>query len=189
MRQVLISGGLIAPLALDTFALAAALGVAGLTGRDRLRVTLIFTAFEAGMPIVGILVGRAVGGLIGGWADYIAIGVLVVAGLLLLLPSRNEDAETRRLNLLAHARGLAVLGLGLSISLDELTIGLSAGLIGLSILTTVIWIGLQALVATQVGLRFGARLGESVRERAEWAAGAMLILLAIVLVALKLTGV
>jgi hypothetical protein len=42
VRQVLIAAGLLLPLALDTFALAAALGMAGLQGRDRLRVMLVF---------------------------------------------------------------------------------------------------------------------------------------------------
>jgi hypothetical protein len=42
VRQVVIAAGLLLPLALDTFALAAALGMAGLQGRDRLRVMLVF---------------------------------------------------------------------------------------------------------------------------------------------------
>ena len=66
MRQLLISAGLLLPLALDTFALAAALGVAGLENRDRLRVALVFTVFEAGMPIAGLLVGSVAGSFIGG---------------------------------------------------------------------------------------------------------------------------
>ena len=189
MRDILTAAGLLLPLALDTFALAAALGMAGLEARDRLRVTLVFTAFEAGMPIVGMLFGRAAGALIGGWAGYLGIGFLFVAGALLLRPGQDEAEETRRLRLLGHARGLAILDLGLSISVDELTIGLSAGLLGLSILLTVAWIGIQAFVATQVGLRLGARLGEEVRERAEWIAGVGLILVALVLLVLRLLRV
>ena len=53
-------------------------------------------------------------------------------GLLLLRPGKDEDGEERRLRLLAHARGLAILDLGLGISVDELTIGLSAGLLALA---------------------------------------------------------
>ena len=68
MRQLLIAAGLLLPLGLDTFALAAALGMAGLDKRDRLRVTLVFTAFEAGMPIAGMLIGRAAGAFLGTWA-------------------------------------------------------------------------------------------------------------------------
>jgi manganese efflux pump family protein len=189
LRNLLTAAGLLLPLALDTFALAAALGMAGLEARDRLRVTLVFTAFEAGMPIVGMLIGRAAGALIGGWAGYLGIGFLFVAGALLLRPSQDEADESRKLRLLSHARGLAILDLGLSISVDELTIGLSAGLLGLSILLTVAWIGIQAFVATQVGLRLGARLGEQIRERAEWIAGVSLILVALVLLVLRLLKV
>lgn len=166
--------------------LAAALGVAGLAGRDRIRVTVVFTAFETLMPVIGIVAGRAAGQFLGDWAEYGGIAFLVVAGLLLLWPAKDEDAETRRLNLLTHARGWAVLGLGMSISIDELTIGLSAGLIGLSILTTVAWIAVQAVAATQLGLRLGSRLGEAARQRAEWTAGAMLIVVALILLGLRL---
>jgi putative Mn2+ efflux pump MntP len=189
LRDLLIAAGLLLPLAVDTFALAAALGMAGLEVRDRIRVTLVFTAFEAGMPIVGVLIGRAAGALIGGWAGYLGIGFLFAAGSLLLRPGQDGAGESRRLRLLSHARGLAILDLGLSISVDELTIGLSAGLLGFSILLTVLWIGVQAFVATQVGLRLGARLGEEVRERAEWIAGVALILVAVVLLVLKLTHI
>jgi putative Mn2+ efflux pump MntP len=185
LKGLLISAGLLLPLALDTFAIAAALGVAGLAGRDRLRVSLVFTAFEAGMPILGILIGRAAGGFLGAWAGYAGIAFLLVAGVLLLRPGKDESDEAQRLKLLAHARGVAIIDLGLSISIDELTVGLSAGLLGLSILLTVTWIAVQAFVATQVGLRVGARLGEEVRARAEWVAGAMLILVALVLLVLR----
>jgi manganese efflux pump family protein len=186
VRQVLIAAGLLLPLALDTFALAAALGLAGLEKRDRLRVALVFTAFEAGMPIAGILVGRVAGSLIGDWAGYGAIGFLLIAGFLLLRPGRDEEDEERRVKLLAHARGLAILDLGLSISVDELTVGLSAGLLGLSIALTVVWIAVQAFAAAQVGLRFGATLGEELRERSERVAGVALIAVALIVLGLKL---
>src|SRR5207244_8850392 len=89
---------------------------------------------------------------------------LFIAGFLLLRPGQREHDEERRVRLLAHARGLAIIDLGLSISVDELTVGLSAGLLGLSIALTVIWIAVQAFAAAQLGLRLGARLGEEVRD-------------------------
>jgi putative Mn2+ efflux pump MntP len=186
VRQVLLTAGLLLPLALDTFALAAALGVAGLEKQDRLRVSIVFTTFEAGMPIVGIALGRLIGGVLGTYAGYAGILFLFAAGIILLRPGRDEDDETKRLRLLAHARGLAIIDLGISISTDELTIGLSAGLLDLSIAVMVIWIAVQAFVAAQVGLRFGARVGEALRERSEQVAGVALILVAAVLLVLRL---
>jgi len=129
-----------------------------------------------------------VGGFLGQWAGYGGILFLLVAGVLLVRPGKDEDDEERRLRLLAHARGLAILDLGLSISVDELTVGLSAGLLGLPIALTVIWIAVQAFAAAQLGLRFGARIGEEVRERSEQVAGVALIAVALVLLALRLSG-
>ena len=93
MRQLLVTAGLLLPLALDTFALAAALGVAGLEKQDRLRVALVFTVFEAGMPIAGILVGRIAGNLIGACAGYGGIVFLFIAGFLLLRPGQDDAKE------------------------------------------------------------------------------------------------
>ncbi|HEX2646849.1 MAG TPA: manganese efflux pump [Candidatus Dormibacteraeota bacterium] len=185
MRQLLVTAGLLLPLGLDTFALAAALGVAGLEAKDRLRVSLVFSIFEAAMPIAGILAGRVIGNLLGTYAEYAGILFLFLAGLIFLRPGKDEDEDEQRLQLLARVRGPAVLGLGISISLDELTIGLSAGLLGLSIVVTVVWVTIQAFLATQVGLRFGALVGERLRERSEAAAGVALIAVALILLALK----
>src|SRR5207302_10696150 len=111
VRQLLVTAGLLLPLALDTFALAAALGVAGLEKQDRLRVALVFTVFEAGMPIACILVGRSVGNLIGAWAGYGGLVFLFIAGFLLLRPGPDAAQGPKVLRLLAHARGLAILDL------------------------------------------------------------------------------
>jgi len=67
------------PLGLDTFAVAAALGMAGLPHRQRFRVGMLFTCFEMGMPIVGLLIGAVAASLIGQLAD--AVAILVLAGL------------------------------------------------------------------------------------------------------------
>jgi putative Mn2+ efflux pump MntP len=173
----LILAGFILPLGLDTFALATALGIAGLPARERLRVTALFTGFELVMPLVGLLAGQGLGSLLGLIADYFAIALLAALGLYMLWPKREDDEE-QRLERLAGARNLAALGLGLSISLDELAIGFTLGLLRQPLPLVVLLIGLQALIVTQLGLRLGSRLGEKVREGAERVAGAVLVLLA-----------
>ena len=179
--------GLIVPLGLDTFAVAAALGIAGLRAADRVRVSALFTAFEMGMPLIGFVGGRLVGGIAGSLADYAAIAILIALGLYMLWP-RPEEAAAARVGLLARTRGLAALGLGVSISLDELAIGFTIGLLRLPIALVIVLIGLQTVLVTQVGLRLGARLGEGIREGAERVAGIALALLGIVLLAEKLLG-
>jgi len=177
--------GLIVPLGLDTFAVAAALGIAGLKKADRLRVTLLFTAFEVGMPLVGFFGGRLVGNMAGSAADYLAILVLIGLGVYMLWP-KKDDGEEERLDLLGRTRGLAAIGLGISISTDELAIGFTIGLLRFSILLILVLIGIQTFVATQLGIRLGARLGERIREGAERLAGVALAALGLILLVEKL---
>ena len=167
------------PLGLDTFALATALGVAGLPAAARARVTVLFTAFEMGMPLIGLLLGQALGVLLGRVTEYAAVALLAGLGVYLLWP-KDEEREDQRLERLARTRGIATVGLGLSISLDELAIGFTLGLLHQPLVLVIALIGLQALVVTQLGLRLGRRVGERVREGAEKLAGGILLGLAVV---------
>ena len=88
---------------------------------------------------------------------------------------------------IVSSRGLALLALGISISLDELAIGFSIGLAHLSVAAVVVAIALQALVAAQLGLAIGAKITERWRERAARVAGVALILLGAYLIAEQLT--
>jgi putative Mn2+ efflux pump MntP len=170
------------PLGLDSFAVAAALGAAGkLTARDRLRVSALFVVFEGGMPLIGLAAGAPLASAVGGVADYLAAGALTGMGLWMLLSGGDQD-EKRAVRLGA-AHGVALLGLGISISLDELAIGFSLGLARVPFPAVVIAIAVQAFVAAQLGLHLGARIGERIREGAERLAGVTLIALGGFLVA------
>ena len=62
-------------------------------------------------------------------------------------------------------------------ALDELAIGFSLGLARLPLIPVIIAIGVQALLAAQLGLSLGARISERLHGRAEQAAAVALILL------------
>jgi manganese efflux pump family protein len=175
---------LVIPLGLDTFAVAAALGMLGTTPAARLRISILFPAFEAAMPLIGLALGAPLGHAIGDSADYIAIGVLLAFGLYTLVGS--EAREERTIARLADARGPGALLLGLSISLDELAIGFTLGLLRLPAALVIALIAVQAVVLTQLGLRLGNRVSERLREAAERLAGLALTTLALVLLVEKL---
>jgi manganese efflux pump family protein len=168
----------IAPLSLESFAVAAALGAAGAIGRQRWRITAVFVLFEGGMPVVGLLLGAPLARALGGLADYLAAAALVGVGVWLLVRS-DEEEEEEQARLLLSAHGLALLGLGLSISLDELAIGFTLGLAHLPVVPVLVAIPVQAFVAAQLGLALGARVTDRWREYAERTAGVILIILGI----------
>jgi putative Mn2+ efflux pump MntP len=99
----------------------------------------------------------------------------------------EENDESARVADLARGHGLMVLALGLSISVDELAMGFTIGLLGLSLWLAVVLIGVQAFLFAQLGLRLGTRLNEALRERAEQLAGLALLGLAALLVVEKLS--
>jgi len=186
------SGGLILllalliPLTLDTFVVSTALGLAGLKKEHHLRTSLVLAAFEAAMPGVGVLLGRVVSNFVGHYATYAAAAVIGIAGLLLLKPSQGKRDDSTKL--VSKTQGLAIINLGISISIDELALGLSLGLLHVPLLLAVVLIGLQAFVASQLGLRLGQRLNEKFREHAERLAGLLLVAIALVIIGLSLAG-
>lgn len=175
---------LVVPLGLDTFVVAAALGALGTSRGTRVRVSIAFTAFEAGMPLIGLAIGAPVGHAIGDAADYVAVAVLFAVGAYALLGS--EERERRSLSQLARVDGPGALLLGLGVSLDELAIGFTLGLLRLPAALVIALIAAQAFAVTQLGLMLGRRLGERWREAAERLAGLVLLALAVALLAERL---
>jgi putative Mn2+ efflux pump MntP len=144
-------------------------------------VSAAFAAAEMGMPLLGLAAGSALGSRVGSGADYAAAGLLVVVGAAML---REQDEAGPAA---AGVRGMRLAALALSVSIDELAIGFSLGLLGVPVLAAVLAIGLQALIAAQLGQRLGTRLGARFAEGAERLAGVALIALGAVFAALQLT--
>jgi putative Mn2+ efflux pump MntP len=171
------------PLGIDSFAVAAALGASGVTrASERVRVSLIFVGFEAGMPLIGLAAGGGLARVIGSAADYVAAAAVIGLGAFMLLRCEGSD-EAEKVTRLNATHGFAIIALGISISLDEFAIGFSLGLVRLPVAPVIIAIAIVALVASQLGLALGSRLSERFRERAEQIAAVALILLGAYLVA------
>jgi|GEM_PF-596806 len=188
LGHILFLLALLIPLTADTFIVSTALGLAGLPKKDQLRTSLILAAFEAGMPAVGVLIGHGLGDFLGNYAGYVAAFVIGLAGVIMLWPANDKEKEEQQAKLLAKSRGFAIISLGLAISIDEVAIGLSLGLLDISLIIAVIFIGVQAFAASQVGLKLGAKISEQAREDTEKFAGGALIVVALILAGLKIFG-
>jgi manganese efflux pump family protein len=176
---------LVIPLGLDTFGVALALGIAGLPREHRLRVSLLFAGFEAAMPLIGVALGAPLGRAIGNAADYIAAALIAALGVVMLLSEKHEE---NRLLSLTRRGLLGGLVLGVGISLDELAIGFSAGLLRLPVGALVVAVAAQAFILTQIGLRLGGHVSEAMREATEKLAGSALIALGVIILITQLTA-
>lgn len=173
---------LILPLSLDTFAVSVAVGVSGASARQRMCTALLFSAFEAAMPVIGIAIGRQLSNAIGSEAVYAAIALLFVLAIYTLVAEGDEPQSP-------FGRGpLPSLALALTISLDELAIGIAFGLLRVPLAPVIALIALQAFILSQVGMRAGDRVGRRVGELAERLSGVMLVLVAIGLAIAQFAG-
>ena len=180
-----------ASVGLSNFAAAISLGVSGVDARTRLRVGLIFGAFEAGMPVVGLFIGANVAAQLGHASRWIGGALLICVGLYALASSIRAHrtaraADPARSTHPAHpahpARPGGSLGStpqlllsGLALSLDNLVVGFALGTYQVSILVSALVIGGVSVGLSLVGLELGARLGGWAGERGDQLGGLILI--------------
>lgn len=180
-------------LALDTFAVSLGLGLSGLPRSRWLRVGLLFACCEGVMPAVGLLIGQRLGAAFGEIATYGAAILILVGALELheaVTKGDDDDADDNIATRLAQpgAPPSRLLLVGLSVSLDELAIGFTLGVLGVPLGPALAYIAVQAFAVTTLGLALGQRLGARIGERAEVVAGVVLMLLGIALIVSEATG-
>lgn len=158
-------------------AVAIGIGLGGVDGRTRLRVALVFGAFEAGMPLVGLALGRRVASAIGGPAQQIGGALLVLMGLREVF-ARGHDAAP------VAPRSLSQLVLtGFVLSLDNLVVGFALGSLHVSFVVAAVTIGGVSVALTLLGLEIGSRVGARLERRGQVLGGVVLIGLGLALAA------
>jgi putative Mn2+ efflux pump MntP len=160
-------------LGMTNFAGALAIGVSGVDARLRLRVVLAFGLFEGGMPLVGLLLGRAVADSLGSHSNLLAGVLLGLTGIYTMFSAmRHGPAEALGPRSDGTARLLAT---GLALSVDNLVVGFALGSYHVSFVVAAAVIATVSVVLSLVGLELGGRLGAQVGRRSELLGGALLL--------------
>jgi manganese efflux pump family protein len=68
-------------LGIDNLAVSVGIGVSGVKAAVRWRVALVFGLFEAGMPVLGMALGRSVSADLGSAAQWLGGGLFALVGL------------------------------------------------------------------------------------------------------------
>lgn len=164
-------------VAANNMAVALALGALGQHAR-RWRIVLVFGAFEFCVPLIGILLGRTTARWIEQEVAWVGVVLLALLGLWTLATSWQQAApEDTLASRVTTWLGLTVLAAGLS--LDNLLIGFSLGLGTVNALVVATTICAFSVTFTWVGLRVGHTAGATYRHYLTAAAGALLIILAV----------
>ena len=167
---------------LSNFAGAIGIGLSGIDTKTRIRVGLAFGFFEAVMPLIGLLIGQAAAGYIGGHlTGYVAGGILILTGAYTIWQGWGLEKKENP----AGNHSLIVTALALSI--DNLAVGFALAVYHIPIVLAAATMAVISVVMSLIGLELGSRLGERVEGWSEEIGGAVLILVGIA-IALGLLG-
>jgi putative Mn2+ efflux pump MntP len=161
-------------LSLDCFAVAIAgsISMRSVTHRQVLRVSTSFGLFQAGMLVLGWLLGQTLVDIIESFAHWVAFGLLALVGLRMVKESLESDEDDERTDI---SKGFALLSLSVATSIDSLAVGLSLAFLESGLPVAAIAIGSVAFLFTAGGFYFGRRIGSLFGRRAEVIGGIVLI--------------
>ena len=169
---------------LDNLQVGAGLGLAGMRPARRLALAAAFLLCETGTPLAGLAFGRLVQRIAGPLAEGIGSAVLALCGAVIVaaaLSGREDEAAAR--NRQRSVDGpLVLVALPLSLSCDNLFVGLGLGSLGFPVAVSALVIGGISGGLGCAGLFAGARLRRFVPARAELLSllsGAYLVALAL----------
>jgi putative Mn2+ efflux pump MntP len=157
-------------------ALSVAIGIKEPPWPQRLRLGFAFSTAEILMQIVGLFLGAGLGHIVGAIAAW--IGLIVLAGIGAWILREGFSPETDREFNVDTTGGLLLASL--SISLDSLGVGFALPALHLPLVPLFTTVAISTVCFTLAGLAFGAILGHRFEKNAEKAAGAVLIVLAVI---------
>lgn len=169
---------------LSNLAAAIGIGFGGVTARTRVRVALVFGAFEAGMPIVGLAVGAGLATGIGQLARWIGAALLIGIGLSTVVQAvRQPPAGAATDHPVYSGRLSRLLLSAFALSLDNLAAGFALGTMHIGIAMGAVVIGLVSVGLSLAGLELGSRIGAAAGRRSEQLGGAILVAVGVAIAA------
>ena len=140
--------------------------------RAHFRLAFHFGLFQFFMPLIGWYAGVKIVDLISAIDHWIAFGLLAFVGGRMIISGFSRQKEAFNGD---PSRGYTLIALSVATSIDALAIGLSLGVVRLSIWYPALVIGLVAAAFSLVGIRLGRKLGAAFGKRMEMVGGLILI--------------
>lgn len=136
---------------------------------------LWFGGFQALMPLIGYFLGTQFESLITAVDHWIAFGLLLLIGGNMIREALSKDVEE-------HSPSMGfqtMLLLAVATSIDALAVGITFAFLVERIVPAVCLIGAITFVFSAAGIKIGNLFGTKYKSKAEFAGGAILILLGV----------
>jgi len=160
-------------LSLDSFRASLGLGALQLSRSRQLQVVVAFGVCDALAPLIGLLIGKSLLTYVGPWVEHLGPLLLCAYGVYVIYIARRYTERE------AEADHWMVLGLPLSLSLDNLVAGTTLGMVGFPLLLSVTIIGAMSSLLSFAGLRLGNKAVNLLPSRTEVIGGVVLIVVAL----------
>lgn len=170
---ILISLG----LAMDAFAIAVCKGLSmkKMDWKKAIIIGLWFGFFQALMPVIGYILGSSFQHLIESVDHWLIFALLSFIGVKMIKESLSKDCES--LNDSIDFKTMLILALATSI--DALAVGITFAFLNTNIVIAALMIGIITWILSIAGVKIGNRFGDKYEKKAEFAGGAILVLLGI----------
>jgi putative Mn2+ efflux pump MntP len=161
-------------LGFDSFRVSLGLGGLRVSAARRRLIPLSFGLCDGVAPLVGLLLGRSLTAAVGRWTEYLAPFAIGGYGLYVIYVACRRGESER------EAEGAwVVLGLPLTLSLDNFAAGGGLGLLQFPALLSAAIIGAMSGLMSLAGLRLGGALARRLPFDTDLAGGVALLLLAL----------
>lgn len=172
-------GALAVAVGTDAFSLSVGIGLAGVSRRYMLLLTVTVFLYHIIMPLIGWLLGEYTGRLIGRAAVVAGALLLAYLGGRMIWAAKKAKSAQAPERIRFNAWGILLLGAG--VSMDALSVGFTLGARQANLPFTVLVIGVVAGAMTFAGLVSGRFLGALAGARAQFLGGLILIAAGIML--------
>ncbi|MEE1318361.1 MAG: manganese efflux pump MntP family protein [Ruminococcus sp.] len=163
-------------LSMDAFAVSICKGlsVRKLKPKHCIIAGLYFGGFQAGMPLLGYLLGTQFESLITSIDHWIAFVLLGLIGANMIRESFSEPDELND-----SFSFKTMLPLAIATSIDALAVGVTFAFLKVEIFSAVSFIGITTLLFSAIGVKIGNVFGTKFKSKAEFIGGCVLILMGI----------
>lgn len=173
-------------LSMDAFAVSVCKGlsVSRIRPAHMFACGAYFGGFQALMPLIGYLLGVRFQAMIQRVDHWIAFVLLALIGLNMVREARGSDEA----ELDASFSPRAMLPLAVATSIDALAVGVTFAFLSVNIAPAVSFIGAVTFLLSMLGVKLGSVFGMKWKQRAEFAGGAILILIGLKILVEHLFG-
>ncbi len=174
-------------LSMDAFAVSICKGlsVSKVCPKHMLICGLYFGGFQALMPLIGYLLGVNFRSMIASVDHWIAFVLLSLIGANMLRESFSKDKDE---NVDASFGVKTMLLMAVATSIDALAVGVTFAFLEVNIVPAVSFIGITTFIFSAAGVLIGNIFGAKWKNKAEFAGGAILILIGLKILIEHLAG-